>query len=92
MLAVLKELFIVKNCYKFCWYTIIPQNLVVTLLPSTQTIRYDLWFLALLGFTPQLEKRSLVEHSSSIAPLYTPTLPSHSIFYIRLYESGLTIT
>ncbi|MEG4504538.1 hypothetical protein QUA81_09960 [Microcoleus sp. F6_B4] len=51
MLAVLAELFIVKNCYKFGSISIIRQSLVLTLLSDTQKVQHCLQLLAFLGFT-----------------------------------------
>ncbi|HEY9299335.1 MAG TPA: hypothetical protein VIQ31_23835 [Phormidium sp.] len=51
MLAVLAELFIVKNCYEFGSISTIRQSLVLTLLSGTQKVQHCLQLLAFLGFT-----------------------------------------
>jgi len=50
MLAVLAELFIVKNCYKFGSISTIRQSLVLTLLSGTQKVQHSLQLLPFLGF------------------------------------------
>ena len=84
MLAVLTELFIVKNCYKFGSPPSIMHSLVLTLLSWTQKLQRCLQLLGLVSFTISHWKGIQGEHSCSIAHLNTQTLPPHLIDLDRL--------